>query len=74
MEAAKEILGRDGWLQGYRRRGGVSHGSPAHHFRDLGGLLTGLAAIALGRLAIILRNGSAIRRPTVIDGGAQGRV
>lgn len=78
MDTAEEILRRAGLatlnLKAIAREVGVSHGSPAHHFQNLGGLLSDLAAMALRRLATILRNGSAIRRPTVIDGGAQGRV
>ena len=78
MDAAEEILRRAGLaaltLKGIGREVGVPHSLPAHHFQDLGGLLSDLAAMALRHLATILRNGSAIRRPTVIDGGAQRTV
>ena len=48
LAAAEVILERDGvdalTLRGAAREAGVSHGSPAHHFGELSGLLTELAA------------------------------
>lgn len=48
LAAAEVILERDGvealTLRGAAREAGVSHGSPAHHFGDLSGLLSDLAA------------------------------
>ena len=48
LAAAEVILERDGiealTLRGTARQAGVTHGSPAHHFGDLQGLLSELAA------------------------------
>src|SRR5262245_53175382 len=44
-EAELEAQGIEGFsLRGVAKRAGVSHAAPAHHFRDVNGLLTGLAA------------------------------
>jgi hypothetical protein len=65
LETAEKILRRDGLaalsLRAIAREVGVSHGSPAHHFQNLGGLLSDLAAIGFRRLATVLGNRSAIR-------------
>ena len=54
LEAAEAILDRDGiaglTLRAAAREAGVSHGAPAHHFGDLSGLLTELAASGFVRL------------------------
>lgn len=54
LDAAERILDRDGigalTLRAAAREAGVSHGAPAHHFGDLGGLLTELAASGFHRL------------------------
>lgn len=54
LEAAEVILDRDGisglTLRATAREAGVSHGAPAHHFGDLAGLLTELAASGFVRL------------------------
>ena len=53
LAAAETILERDGvealTLRGAAREAGVTHGSPAHHFGDLSGLLSDLAAIGFVR-------------------------
>ncbi len=53
LEAALQILERDGiaglTLRAVARRAGVSHMAPAHHFGDLGGLLSELAALGFRR-------------------------
>ena len=36
-------------LRGVARRAGVSHAAPAHHFADINGLLTALAAVSFER-------------------------
>jgi len=44
-EAELEAQGIEAFsLRGVAKRAGVSHAAPAHHFRDVNGLLTGLAA------------------------------
>jgi AcrR family transcriptional regulator len=54
LDAAEAILDRDGinalTLRAAAREAGVSHGAPAHHFGDLTGLLTALAASGFERL------------------------
>src|SRR3982074_3824021 len=49
VEAAERVLERDGLagltLRAVAREAGVSHAAPTHHFRDLTGLLSELAAI-----------------------------
>lgn len=54
LDAAEVILERDGinrlTLRATAREAGVSHGAPAHHFGDLSGLLTELAASGFVRL------------------------
>jgi AcrR family transcriptional regulator len=54
LEAAEAILERDGigalTLRAAAREAGVSHAAPAHHFGDLTGLLSELAASGFNRL------------------------
>src|SRR2546430_15677308 len=49
LEAAERVLDRDGWagltLRAVAREAGVSHAAPTHHFGDLTGLVSELAAI-----------------------------
>jgi AcrR family transcriptional regulator len=58
LEAAETILRTEGLpalsLRAIARKAGVSHGSPAHHFQDLTGLLSDLAAIGFRRLGVYL--------------------
>ncbi len=53
LGAAEAILDREGiaalTLRATAREAGVSHAAPAHHFGDLSGLLTELAAAGFGR-------------------------
>jgi AcrR family transcriptional regulator len=53
LEAAERVLERDGLagltLRAVAREAGVSHAAPAHHFGDLTGLVSELAAIGFGR-------------------------
>jgi AcrR family transcriptional regulator len=54
LEAAEAILDRDGiaglTLRAVAREAGVSHAAPTHHFGDLSGLLSALAALGFIRL------------------------
>ena len=54
LKAAEVILERDGisalTLRATAREAGVSHAAPAHHFGDLSGLLSELAASGFARL------------------------
>lgn len=53
LNAAESILSEKGVesfsLRAVAKRAGVSHGAPAHHFTDVRGLLTALAAIGYER-------------------------
>jgi AcrR family transcriptional regulator len=55
LEAAERVLERDGLpgltLRAVAREAGVSHAAPTHHFGDLTGLLSELAAIGYRRFA-----------------------
>jgi AcrR family transcriptional regulator len=55
LRAAEEILEQDGpqalTLRSIARRAGVSHMAPAHHFGDVTGLLSELAAMGYRRFA-----------------------
>ncbi len=58
LEKAVEVIQEDGIgalsLRAVARRAGVSHGAPAHHFRDKAGLLTALATRSMDRFAATL--------------------
>jgi len=53
LNAAESVLAEKGMeafsLRTVAKRAGVSHGAPAHHFSDVAGLLTALAAIGFER-------------------------
>jgi len=53
LEAAERVLERDGLagltLRAVAREAGVSHAAPTHHFGDLTGLVSELAAIGFGQ-------------------------
>jgi AcrR family transcriptional regulator len=63
LEAAETILRRDGptglTLRAAAREAGVSHAAPAHHFGDLTGLLSELAAVGFARFAAAMKAGAA---------------
>jgi AcrR family transcriptional regulator len=58
LEAAERVLERDGLagltLRAVAREAGVSHAAPTHHFGDLTGLLSELAAIGYRRFSAAL--------------------
>ncbi len=72
LEAALAILERDGiaglTLRAVARRTGVSHMAPAHHFGDLGGLLSELAALGFRRF------GAALDQAAGLDGMGEAYV
>lgn len=79
LSAAGEIIDSDGLsalgLRACARKAGVSHAAPAHHFGDLRGLLTALAAESFAALSAqteALRTEYADRRASVF--GALGKV
>lgn len=54
-EAELSDKGVEGFsLRGCARRAGVSHAAPAHHFKDVAGLLAALAADGFSRMLAIL--------------------
>jgi AcrR family transcriptional regulator len=61
LQSAEAILDREGvgalTLRAAARAAGVSHAAPAHHFGDLTGLLTALAAAGFARLRARLQAG-----------------
>ncbi len=67
LAAAEAILERDGLpaltLRAAAREAGVSHAAPAHHFGDLAGLLSELAAVGFGRFADRLGDAAAAAAP-----------
>src|SRR5580693_4888133 len=58
LEAAERILERDGLpgltLRAVAREAGVSHAAPTHHFGDLSGLLSELAAIGFRQFNVAM--------------------
>lgn len=77
LKAAERILERDGLpgltLRAVAREAGVSHAAPAHHFGDLVGLLSELAAIGYGRFGAALNAAAAAGRSPAEAGLARGR-
>jgi AcrR family transcriptional regulator len=68
LEAAERVLERDGLpgltLRAVAREAGVSHAAPTHHFGDLAGLLSELAAIGFRQFnAAMAKAGPADRSP-----------
>src|SRR5579871_6391833 len=59
LKAAETILCRDGLpaltLRAIAREAGVSHGAPAHHFKDLSDLLSELVASGFERLTAVVQ-------------------
>jgi AcrR family transcriptional regulator len=70
LESAEALL-EDQGLEGFTlrecaRRAGVSHGAPAHHFGDAGGLLAELAASGFDRLTGLMLAHRAKAPPTAL--------
>jgi len=59
LQAAESILKRDGiqglTLRAAAREAGVSHAAPKHHFGDITGLLSELAAVGFERFVAMMR-------------------
>lgn len=59
LAAAESILRREGLpaltLRAIAREAGVTHGAPSHHFKDLSGLLSELAALGFERLTSMMQ-------------------
>src|SRR5689334_25404993 len=69
LEAAERVLERDGLpgltLRAVAREAGVSHAAPTHHFGDLTGLLSELAAIGFRRFGATMATAPAPARAYV---------
>lgn len=67
LTAAERILERDGLggltLRAAAREAGVSHAAPTHHFGDLAGLLSELAAIGFRRFGAALAQAAEAQGP-----------
>lgn len=72
LQAAKRVAERDGinglTLRAVAREAGVSHAAPSHHFGDVTGLLSELAAI--GFKTFTEKLGAAVRSETAPDAAA----
>ncbi len=67
-EAELEDRGLEGFsLRGVARRAGVSHAAPAHHFGDVNGLLTALAAVSFERFKAAMESTAAAAPPDPIS-------
>jgi AcrR family transcriptional regulator len=77
LSAAEAVLVRDGLrglgLRSIAREAGVSHTAPKHHFGDITGLLSALAAVGYGRLREALLAGIAGCKDPRERGNAVGR-
>src|SRR3954454_11541590 len=67
LQAAEKLLERDGLpgltLRAVAREAGVSHAAPTHHFGDLTGLLSELAAIGYTRFSAAMIAANAAGTP-----------
>jgi AcrR family transcriptional regulator len=65
LKAAETVLERDGvqglTLRAAAREAGVSHAAPTHHFGDMTGLLSELAAVGFRRFGAALREAASKR-------------
>ena len=72
LKAAEAVLERDGvqglTLRAAAREAGVSHAAPTHHFGDMTGLLSELAAVGFRRF------GTALREAASQQGSAHARL
>ena len=75
LKAAKRVAEREGLqgltLRAVAREAGVSHAAPAHHFGDVTGLISELAAVGFNKFSAELR--AAADAATSPEGAAEGR-
>jgi AcrR family transcriptional regulator len=71
LEAAERVLERDGLsgltLRAVAREAGVSHAAPTHHFGDLTGLVSELAAIGFRQFNTAMAAAGAAAGPSAIE-------
>jgi AcrR family transcriptional regulator len=77
LKAAETVLERDGvgglTLRAVAREAGVSHAAPTHHFGDLTGLLSELAAIGFRQFNIAMEAAGAIDAPPLLKAMARAK-
>jgi AcrR family transcriptional regulator len=77
LKAAERVLERDGLpgltLRAVAREAGVSHAAPTHHFGDLAGLLSELAAIGFQQFNAAMAKAGAADDPSIEVGMARAR-
>ncbi|MBS0529357.1 MAG: TetR/AcrR family transcriptional regulator, partial [Proteobacteria bacterium] len=77
LKAAERILEREGLagltLRAVAREAGVSHAAPAHHFGDLTGLLSELAAIGYRRFGAAMMSAANVGHSLAETGLARGK-
>jgi len=77
LTAAETVLERDGLggltLRAVAREAGVSHAAPTHHFGDLTGLVSELAAIGFRQFNAAMAAAGAIDAPLLLRGMARAK-
>lgn len=77
LTAAETVLERDGvgglTLRAVAREAGVSHAAPTHHFGDLTGLLSELAAIGFRQFNVAMEAAGAIDVPPLLKALARAK-
>ncbi len=77
LKAAERVLERDGLagltLRAVAREAGVSHAAPTHHFGDLTGLVSELAAIGFRRFNAAMAAAGAIDAPPLMKAMARAK-
>jgi AcrR family transcriptional regulator len=77
LEAAERVLEREGLsgltLRAVAREAGVSHAAPTHHFGDLAGLVSELAAIGFQQFHAAMAKAGAADGPSMERGMARAR-
>ncbi len=77
LDAAERVLERDGLpgltLRAVAREAGVSHAAPTHHFGDLAGLVSDLAAIGFRQFNAAMTAASAAGRPLLENAMARAK-
>ena len=77
LKAAETVLERDGLggltLRAVAREAGVSHAAPTHHFGDLTGLVSELAAIGFRQFNVAMAAAGAIDAPPLMKAMARAK-
>ncbi|MDP2331363.1 MAG: WHG domain-containing protein [Reyranella sp.] len=77
LKAAETVLERDGvgglTLRAVAREAGVSHAAPTHHFGDLTGLVSELAAIGFRQFNVAMAAAGAIDAPPLLKAMARAK-